>query len=87
MIIIACNTASAKALRKIQQECLPENYPAKRVLGVVIPVIEAAVEKSSCNRIGIIGTRATVESRVYETELRKLREKENVTRNRPHKRS
>ena len=72
MIILACNTASAKALRKIQQEWLPAHYPERRVLGVVIPLAEAAVVASRTGRIGVIGTRATVESKVYDQELLKL---------------
>ena len=44
LIIIACNTASAEALRKSQQEYLPRNYPDRRILGVVIPMAEAAIE-------------------------------------------
>ncbi len=73
LIILACNTASAKALRKIQQEWLPLHYPERRVLGVVIPLAEAAVEASRYGRIGVIGTRATIESMVYEQELLKLK--------------
>ena len=83
LIIIACNTVSAKALRKIQQEWLPKYEPDKRVLGVVIPVVEQAVENEGdipeCRLhfqhgcIGVIGTRATVESGVYEQELKKLK--------------
>jgi len=76
LIILACNTASAKALRKIQQEYLPQNYPNRRVLGVVIPAVETAVElikkankKGKPNKLGIIGTKATVKSKVYEKEL------------------
>ncbi|MEW6669088.1 MAG: glutamate racemase [Thermodesulfobacteriota bacterium] len=72
LIVLACNTASAKALRKIQQEWLPVHQPDKRVLGVVIPLAEAAVEASRRGRIGVIGTQATVESRVFEQELHKL---------------
>jgi len=72
LVIIACNTASAKALRKTQQEWLPEHQPEKRVLGVVIPVVEEAVEIEG-GRIGVIGTRATIESGVYEQELNKLK--------------
>ena len=72
LIILACNTASAKALRKIQQEWLPLNYPDRRVLGVVIPLAEEAVEVTRHGRIGVIGTRATIESKVYEQELLKL---------------
>jgi len=75
LVIIACNTASAKALRKLQQEWLPKKYPEKRVLGVVIPVVEKAAEYVAehlkKNKIGIIGTRVTVESGVYEQELKK----------------
>jgi len=73
MIVLACNTASTKALRKIQQEWLPSHYPNRRVLGVVIPLAESAVELTRYGRIGVIGTQATIESRVYEEELRKLR--------------
>lgn len=72
LIILACNTASAKALRKIQQEWLPLQYPDRRVLGVVIPLAEAAAEASRYGRIGVIGTRATIESKVFEQELYKL---------------
>jgi len=74
LIIIACNTSSAKALRKIQQQWLPKHQPGKRVLGVIIPVCEEAVKITRFSRIGIIGTRATVESRVYDQELTKLRQ-------------
>lgn len=72
LIILACNTASAKALRKIQQEWLPGHYPDRRVLGVVIPLAEAAAEKSGRGRIAVIGTRATIESGVFNQELHKL---------------
>lgn len=73
LVILACNTASAKALRRIQQELLPAIYPDRRVLGVVIPLAEAGVEGSRYGRIGVIGTRATIESGVYDQELAKLR--------------
>jgi glutamate racemase len=73
LIILACNTASAKALRRIQQQWLPEHGPDKRVLGVVIPLAEAAIAATRYGRIGVIGTRATIESGVYEQELNKLR--------------
>jgi glutamate racemase len=72
LVILACNTASAKALRRIQQEFLPAAHPDRRVLGVVIPLAEAGVDVSRYGRIGVIGTRATIESRVYEQELAKL---------------
>ncbi len=73
LIILACNTASAKALRRIQQEWLPLHYPERRVLGVVIPLAEAAAESSRWGRIGVIGTRATIESKVFDQELHKLK--------------
>ncbi len=81
LIIIACNTASAKALRQIQQKWLPQNHPNKKVLGVIIPVAEAAIEakkeqkekdKKRKNKIGLIGTQATINSQTYERELKKL---------------
>ncbi len=72
LIILACNTASTKALRRIQQQLLPVKYPDRRVLGVVIPLAEAGVESSRYGRIGVIGTRATIESGVYGEELKKL---------------
>jgi len=74
LIILACNTASANALRKIQQEWLPLHYPDRRVLGVIIPLAEAGVHVTRYGRIGVIGTRATIESRVFEQELGKLRD-------------
>jgi glutamate racemase len=73
LIILACNTASAKALRKIQQEWLPLHHPDRRVLGVVIPLAEVGVQVTRYGRIGVIGTRATIETKVYQQELDKLR--------------
>ncbi len=78
LIVLACNTASAKALRRIQQEWLPLHYPDRRVLGVVIPLAEEAVEASRYGRIGVIGTRATIESKVYDQELLKLETSLNI---------
>lgn len=79
LVIIACNTASAKALRKIQQEWLLKHYPNKRVLGVIIPVIEAVAENINQNdkvlNIGVIGTQSTINSCVYENELKKISSK------------
>ena len=50
LIILACNTASAESLRKSQQEYLPRNYPDRRVLGVVIPMAEAAIEALNADK-------------------------------------
>lgn len=71
LIIMACNTASASALRKIQQGYLIEHYPDRRVLGVVVPTIEAAIDAGH-ERLGLIGTNYTVHSNVYEVELQKI---------------
>jgi glutamate racemase len=71
LVIIACNTASANALRRLQQGYLPRNYPDRRVLGVIVPTIEATIATGHA-RIGLIGTAFTVQSGTYEEELRKL---------------
>lgn len=68
LIIVACNTASAEALRQVQQKYLPIHYPDRRVLGVIIPAIE---ESSGTKRVGVLGTTATVASRAYEKEFKK----------------
>ncbi|MDO8593157.1 MAG: glutamate racemase [bacterium] len=72
LVIIACHTASARALRRLQQEYLPANHPEKKVLGVAVPVVEQAKKISRYGRVGVIGTRATIESKIYEKELAKL---------------
>jgi glutamate racemase len=72
LIILACHTASAKALRTIQQGYLVEHYPQRRVLGVLIPTVEEAMAASPRRRIGVIGTEGTVSSRSFEIELHKL---------------
>ncbi len=72
LIILACHTASAKALRTIQQGYLVGHYPQRRVLGVLIPTVEEALAASPGRRIGVIGTEGTVSSRSFEIELHKL---------------
>lgn len=71
LVIFACNTASAEALHKIQHEYLPKKYPNKKVLGVIMPAIEEALEKTKNKRIGIIATEATVNSSAFTTEIYK----------------
>lgn len=71
LVIVACNTASAAALRKIQQEYLPAEYPDRRVLGVIIPTAEVAVRLTS-GRIGVLATQSTVASGAFEREIAKL---------------
>lgn len=73
LVVIACNTASAEALRKLQQEWLPAHYPDRRILGVIRPVAEQAVRATRFGRIGVVGTRATVDSGAFDRELKTLR--------------
>lgn len=72
LIIFACNTASSDALRRIQQEHVPKKHPNKKVLGVLIPAAEVAVEKTKSGRIGVIATEGTVRSGAFPRELSKL---------------
>lgn len=72
LIILACNTASAKALRSIQQKILPFKYPSCRVLGVIRPTAEIIGEFTSSGVIGIMGTRGTVNSQSYLIEINKF---------------
>lgn len=72
LIVLACNTSSSGALRRLQREFLPEHYPDKKVLGIVIPTAEAAIMATISKEIGVLGTEATVNSLVYEKEIRKL---------------
>jgi glutamate racemase len=71
MIIMACNTASASALRRLQQEYLPQAHPDRRILGVVVPTIEYALDKGY-TRLGLLGTNYTVSTNVYAEELQKI---------------
>lgn len=70
LIILACNTASAEALRKLQQEYVPQKYSGKNVLGVIRPLAEAAAGITKNKIVGVMGTRSTVESRSYIKELK-----------------
>ncbi|MEK9181287.1 MAG: aspartate/glutamate racemase family protein, partial [Patescibacteria group bacterium] len=94
LVILACNTASAQALRKIQKGFLPKHYLNNRVLGMVVPTLEAVGEQKLdtplfhgrekeeyqfgrsphvIKRLGVIGTSGTINSKVYPTELAKIR--------------
>lgn len=73
LIVLACNTASAEALRRIQQEYLPARHPERQVLGVLIPAAEAAVMASATGRIGVLATAGTVQSGTFVREIAKLR--------------
>lgn len=79
LIILACNTASAKALRSIQQNDLHLIDPSRRVLGVIRPTVEAIPQISDSKHIGILATPGTVRSNSYSLELHKLSPKLVVT--------
>jgi glutamate racemase len=72
LVILACNTASAKALRTIQQRDLPARYPDKRVLGVIRPTAEVIGNYTSTKEVGVMGTRGTVNSQSYLLEINKF---------------
>ena len=72
LVILACNTASAKALRNIQQNELPHmDDPTRRVLGVIRPTVERVSNLTYSGHIGLVATRATVSSQSYDMELAK----------------
>lgn len=72
LVILACNTASAKALRSIQQKDLPGWDSSRRVLGVIVPTVEALGSISKNGNIGILGTPGTVSSGTYDIEIAKF---------------
>lgn len=72
LVILACNTASAKALRSIQQHVLPVSYPDRRVLGVIRPTVEAVGDLSRSRHVGLLATPGTVRSHSYQLEIAKL---------------
>lgn len=72
LVILGCNTASAKALRSIQQLDLPHIAPNRRVLGVIRPTVEAIGQYTKNGHIGIFGTPGTIRSESYEIEIAKL---------------
>lgn len=72
LVILACNTASAKALRSIQQCDLPSLAPDKRVLGVIRPTTEMIGDQTTSRQVGILGTTGTVLSDSYPVEIHKF---------------
>ena len=72
LVVLACNTASAKALRTIQQNDLPKLDPEKRVLGVIRPSTEEIGFLSKTRHVGILGTTGTIQSESYVIELKKF---------------
>lgn len=80
LVILACNTASANALRRIQQEVLPVKYPGKRVLGILVPTVEQVTgvnwaqetsDSDKAHTIAVFATPGTVNSQAYELEMKK----------------
>lgn len=78
LIIVACNTASARALRRIQQEYLPKNFPDHKVLGVLIPAAEVAAKYA---KVGVLATSGTVNSGTFPAEILKLNPKTKILQN------
>ena len=72
LVILACNTASAKALRSIQMNDLPQIDPARRVLGVIRPTVECVGEISKNQHMGVLATAGTIKSESYPLEIHKL---------------
>ena len=72
LVILACNTASAKALRTIQQNDLPKIDPNRRVLGIIRPTAEIVGGITHSRHIGIMATEGTVRSQTYNLEIAKL---------------
>ncbi len=81
LVILACNTASAIALREIQEDWLPKNYPDRRVLGVLVPMVEALTglawdrdnpgrSKVPSHNLGVFATSSTVASGAYPHQVR-----------------
>lgn len=71
LVILACNTASANALKRLQEEYLPSKYSDRRILGIIYPVVEETVQYK-LSRVGILATRATVLSESYVKEFARL---------------
>src|SRR4028119_2280888 len=72
LVVLACNTASAKALRTIQQNDLAKLNPKARVLGVIRPTTEVIGQHTATNHIGILATNGTVQSQSYLLEIEKI---------------
>lgn len=72
LVILACNTASAKALRSIQQINLPTIDATRRVLGVIRPTVECIGDLTQTSHIGVLATTGTIKSESYQLEIKKL---------------
>ena len=72
LIILGCNTASAKALRTIQQHDLPQWDPERRVLGIIRPTAEVIGDLTKSRHVGVLATEGTIKSESYNLEIQKL---------------
>ena len=72
LVILGCNTASAKALRTIQQVDLPKIDPERRVLGIIRPTAEVIGSLTQSRHVGVLATEGTIKSESYNLEIRKL---------------
>lgn len=72
LVILACNTASAKALRTLQEQLIPDKYPGHRVLGVILPTVESLSSTTKTGHIGLLATPGTVRSHSYKLEVAKI---------------
>ncbi len=68
VVVIACNTASAETARRLQREFLPAEYPNRKILGIIVPTVEA-LQFESPTDVVLIGTKRTIESGKYQLEL------------------
>jgi glutamate racemase len=71
LVIIACNTASADALKVLQTEFVPQNYPDRKVLGILVPTTEEAIEHTKNKKVGVLATNSTVSSGAYLRQFEK----------------
>lgn len=78
LIIVACNTASAAALRYLQQNWVHEVWPGRNVIGVVVPTLEEAADRQ-LNHLAVIGTNYIVSSNIYAEELKKINPQMDIT--------
>ena len=72
LVILGCNTASAKALRSIQERILPEIAPERRVLGIIRPTVEALGNITKTRHVGVLATEGTIKSDSYSLEVAKF---------------
>jgi glutamate racemase len=70
LVILACNTASTQALRRLQQQWLPKHYSDRRVLGITVPTIENITNHRG-KIIGVLATPSTIRSKVFQKEIKK----------------